>query len=96
MDLKEICHKVMTLNHIGVQCDNIIDCENMHQVIRILDKIDSHIAIRLLMHIIHVQELQLLNAKIEYDGENPFRDMVKFEFINEYVKSFSPEMETLL
>ena len=85
----------MVLDHMGVQCDNIHYCEEMHQTIRELDKMDKHEAIRLLMHVIHVQQLQLIGAKIDYDIENPFRDMVSFDYINDYVKNFSSNMETL-
>lgn len=95
MELKELCKKIMELNHMGVQSDHIHYCEEMHQTIRLLNKMDKHEAIRLLMHVIHVQQLQLVGAKIEFDNENPFRDMVNFDYINEYVRGFSSDTETL-
>jgi hypothetical protein len=95
MELKDLCKRIMALDHIGVQCDHIHKCEEMHQTIRELDKMDRHEAVRLLMHVIHVQQLQLVGAKIEYDNQNPFNDMVNFDYINDYVKNFSPDMETL-
>lgn len=92
---KELCKKILTINHIGVQCDNIHDCEEMHQTIKLLDNMDKHDAIRLLMHVIHVQELQLIGADVKYDEENPFKDMVEFECMETYIKSFSPNLDTL-
>lgn len=85
----------MRLDHMGVQCDDIHRCEEMHQTIRAIDKMDKHEAIRLLMHVIHVQQLQLVGAKIEYDAENPFKDMVDFKYITDNVKSFPHNLETL-
>lgn len=92
---QKIAKSVMAINHMGVQCDNIHDCENKHITILALDKLDKHEAIRLLIHVIHVQQLQLVGAKIEYDEENPFNDMDDFEHITSYVSSNSPDMETL-
>lgn len=95
-ELKEIVNKVMALNHVGIQCDNIHNCEEKHQVILSLDKLDKHEAIRLLMHVIHVQQLQLAGATVILDPENPFLDMSKFEYIAEYVqKSNSPNQTSL-
>lgn len=93
--LKDLCKQIMGLDHMGVECDNIHYCEEMHQTIRLLDKMDKHEAIRLLMHVIHVQQLQLVGAKIEYHNENPFTDMVNFDYMDNTVKCFSPNMETL-
>lgn len=94
-EFQKIAQMVMSIDHIGVQCDNIHKCEEKHHVILTLDKLEKHDAIRLLIHVIHVQQLQLAGAKIEYDIDNPFKDMVNFKFIDDYVKCNSPEMETL-
>lgn len=94
-ELKEIANMVMNIDHIGIQCDDIHMCEQKHQTILVLDKMDKHTAIRLLIHVIHVQQLQLANAKIEYDETNPFKDMINFNHISEYVKCNSPEQTTL-
>lgn len=95
MKLQDLCKRIMDLNHIGIQSDDVYYCEEMHQTIKELDRMDKHEAIRLLMHVIHVQQLQLTDAKIEYDINNPFRDMVNFDYINDYVKNYSSDMETL-
>jgi hypothetical protein len=95
MELQDLCKRIMGLDHMGVQCDNIHYCEEMHQTIRELDKMDKHEAIRLLMHVIHVQQLQLVGAEVKYDEQNPFLDMVKFDYIKVYINSFSANMETL-
>ncbi len=94
-DLKRVANMVMNIDHVGVQCDNLFKCEEKHQAILALDKLDKHEAVRLLVHVIHVQQLQLANAKIEYDPTNPFKDMVNFDCIDSYVKSNSPDMDTL-
>lgn len=94
-ELQKIAKMVMDINHMGVQCDNIFDCEQKHQTILELDKIDRFEAIRLLVHVIHVQQLQLIGAKIELDEQNPFKDMVNFDYIDTYVKNNSPDMNTL-
>jgi hypothetical protein len=93
--LQKIAQMIVTIDHAAVQCDHIHACEHKHQATLELDKLDRHEAIRLCMHVIHVQQLQLVGAKIEYDEQNPFRRMQDFEFIGEYVKNNSPDMETL-
>jgi hypothetical protein len=93
--LQRIAKSVMTINHVGVQCDDIHHCENKHQTILALDKLDKHEAIRLLVHVIHVQQLQLAGAKIEFDATNPFKDMVNFNHIDSYVSCNSPVQDTL-
>ena len=93
--LKKMANMVMDIDHMGVQCDNIHKCEEKHQAILQLDKLDRYDAVRLLMHIIEVQNLQLVGAKIDYDYLNPFQDMVYFEGVETYVNSNSPNMETL-
>jgi hypothetical protein len=93
--LKDLCKRIMGLNHMGVQSNHIHYCEQMHETILELDKLSKHEAVRLLMHVIHVQQLQLEGARLEYDPQNPFRDMVNFTHIDEYVKHFSPKMDTL-
>ena len=94
-EMQDLAKKVMSLNHIGIQSDNIHYCEEMHQTLRELDKMERHDAVRLLMQVIHVQQLQLAGAKLEYNEHNPFKDMVNFNNIDSYVKSYSHEMETL-
>lgn len=84
-ELQKIANEIMNLDHFGIQCDDIHRCEIKHQLILKLDKMSNHTAIRLLMHVIHVQQLQLLEADIEYDNNNPFKDMVNFEHIDVYV-----------
>ena len=93
--LQLIAKSVMSINHVGVQCDDIHHCENTHQTILALDKLDKHEAIRLLVHVIHVQQLQLANAKIEFDESNTFKDMVNFNNIDSYVRSYSPDLDTI-
>lgn len=95
MELQDLCKRIMGLNHMGVQADNIHNCEEMHQTIRLLDNMDRYEAIRLLMHVLHVQQLQLEGAEVKYDEQNPFLDMVKFDYIKDYINSFSANMETL-
>lgn len=95
LEFQKIANMVMNIDHIGVQCDDIHKCEDMHQTILTLDKLEKHDAIRLLVHVIHVQQLQLANAEIEYDIYNPFKEMVNFDCIDHYVKCNSPEAKTL-
>ena len=92
---QKIANMIIGIDHVGVQCDDIHKCEQKHQAILAIDKLDKHEAIRLLVHVIHVQQLQLVNAKIEFDVENPFKDMVDFNHIEEYVKCNSHNMDTL-
>ena len=94
-ELQRIANSVMSINHVGVQCDDIHHCENMHITILALDKLDKHEAIRLLIHVIHVQQLQLANAKIELDETNPFKDMSNFDYVDSFVRSYSPDKESL-
>jgi hypothetical protein len=94
-ELQHIANTIMSIDHVGVECDNIFKCEEKHQAILTLDKLDKHDAIRLLMHVIHVQQLQLAGAKIEYDVFNPFIGMEKFEYIEDVLKCNSPNQETL-
>jgi hypothetical protein len=94
-DYQKIANMIMDIDHVGVQCDDIHKCEQKHQAILAVDKLDKHEAIRLLVHVIHVQQLQLANAKIEFDETNPFKDMVDFDNIDSYVSCNSPDMETL-
>jgi hypothetical protein len=94
-ELQQIANMVMSIDHIGVQSDDIHKCEQKHQAILAIDKMDKHEAIRLLMHIIHVQQLQLAFSKIEFDESNPFKDMVNFKHIDSYIKCNSTDMETL-
>lgn len=85
----------MDINHVAVQCDDIHANEFLHQVILNLDKLDRYTSVRLLIHVIHVQQLQLANAEIRYDNDNPFKNMTDFEYIDSVVKNYSPIMETL-
>ncbi len=94
-NLKQIANMIMAIDHVGMQADDIYKCEHGHQAILALDKLDKHVAVRLLMHIIHVQQLQLCDANIEYSQTNPFKDMVNFDYIDSYIKGNSPEMNTL-
>lgn len=94
-DLKGLAGKVMQINDIGIQCDNIHDCEFRHQVIREIYKLDKYEAIRLLMHVMHVKQLTLAGAKIEYDHDNPFSGMADFEHIDCYVKGHNPDLDSL-
>jgi hypothetical protein len=94
-EYQKIAKQVIDIDHVGVQCDDIHKCEQKHQAILAVDKLDKHEAIRLLVHVIHVQQLQLANAKIEFDQQNPFKDMVNFDYIDSYVSDNSPDMETL-
>lgn len=92
---QRIAKSVMSINHIGVQCDDVHHCENKHQTILALDKLDKYEAIRLLVYVIHVQQLQLCDAEIVYNDNNPFRDMLNFEHIEEHVKCNSTDVDTL-
>jgi hypothetical protein len=94
-EFQKIAKLIMDIDHVGVQSDHIHKCEQKHQAILAVDKLDKYEAIRLLVHVIHVQQLQLANAKIEFDEENPFKDMVNFTYIDSYVSNNSPSMETL-
>jgi hypothetical protein len=93
--LQKVAKQVMNIDHIGVQCDDIHCCEFKHQTILELDKLDKYQAIRLLVHVIHVQQLQLVGATVEFDKHNPFKDMVELAHIDSYVSSNSPDAETL-
>ena len=94
-ELQKIANMVMSIDHVGVQCDDIHKCEEKHQAILALDKMDKYDAIRLLVHIIHVQQLQICDAKIELTQDNPFRDMVNFDFIDEQLRCNDPGSYTL-
>lgn len=94
-NLRKIANMVMNIDHVGAQCDDMHSCEHMHQTILALDKLDRHDAVRLLMHVIHVQQLQIADSTIKIDPTNPFGDMVHFNNIEFYVNSNSPDMETL-
>ena len=94
-EFQKIANMVMGINHVAVQCDDIHKCEEKHQAILALDKLDKHEAIRLLVHVIHVQQLKLAGAKIELDPENPFKDMDDFEHIDSYINCNSPNMDSL-
>jgi hypothetical protein len=94
-ELQRLARMVMDIDHVGVQCDDIHKNEQMHQTILAIDKLDKYQAIRLLVHVIHVQQLQLANAKIEFDKNNPFKDMVDFDHIECYVSCNSHDMATL-
>ena len=94
-EMQDLAKKIMSLNHVGIQCDDIHYCEEMHQTLRLIDRMERHDAVRLLMHVIQVQQLQLVGANIEYEENNPFKDMVNFDYIDSDVKCYSPEMETL-
>ena len=85
-ELRVIANSIMALNHVRIQCDDIHNCEEKHQAILSLDKLDKHEAIRLLVHVIHVQQLQLAGATVILDPENPFQNMTNFEHIAEYVQ----------
>jgi hypothetical protein len=95
-DLQKIAHSIMDIDHYGCQADNIHKCEQKHRAIISLDKLDKHEAVRLLMHVIEVQQLRLINVDITPDPKNPFVDMQEFRNIDIYVqKCNSPTMETL-
>jgi hypothetical protein len=93
--LQKIANAIMNIDHVGVQCDDIHKCEQKHQAILLVDKLDKHEAIRLLFHVIHVQQLQLANATIVLDETNPFKDMTNFDCIDHYISCNSPDMESL-
>jgi hypothetical protein len=93
--LIEIANMILSIDHVGVQVDDIHHCEHKHQTIMALDKLDKHEAIRLLMHVIHVQQLQLAGAAVKHDPLNPFKDMVDFKYIHRYLKENSPKMASL-
>lgn len=95
-NLQKLCKRIMHLDHIAVQCDHLLACEEMHQTIKEVDKLDKNEAVRLLMHVIHVQQLQLAGAEIKYSEDTPFKDMVEFTGIETSVRSYSPNKETLL
>lgn len=94
-NLKELAGKIMQINDMGIQCDNIHDCEFRHQIIREINKLDKYEAIRLLMHVLHVQNLSYAGANIEYDKDNPFMNMADFAHVDSYVKGHNPNRETL-
>jgi hypothetical protein len=94
-EYQRIANMIMDIDHVGVQCDDIHKNEHMHQTILATDKLDKHEAIRLLFHVIQVQQLQLANAKIEFDEENPFNHMVNFKYIEYSISANSPYMDTL-
>jgi hypothetical protein len=93
--LQKIANAIMNIDHVGVQCDDIHKCEEKHQAILLVDKLDKHEAIRLLFHIIHVQQLQLANATIVLDETNPFKDMINFDAVENYISCNSPNSESL-
>ena len=86
---------IMAIDHLGVQCDDPMYCEQKHQAILAVDQLDKYEAIRLLFHIIHVQQLQLVGSKIEFDETNPFKDMVNFDYMDSYVSSNSLDTTTI-
>jgi len=88
-ELKKIAKLIMSIDHVGVQTDSVISCNGMEEVISILDSMDKESAIRLLIHIIHVQQLQLLDAEIKYNNDNPFKDMVDFKHIGQYITNYT-------
>lgn len=94
-EYQKIANMVMNIDHVGVQCDDIHRCEEKHQAILALDKLDKHEAIRLLVHVIHVQQLKLSNSKIEYSQSSPFNDMDRFDHIENYVNSNDPSALSL-
>ena len=91
--LKDLCKDIYSLDHVAIQCDDVHECQRMHNVIMTLDNMDRHEAVRLLMHVIHVQQLQIANAEIVYDTTNPFVDMTQFNHIEQYVKSYTPGVD---
>jgi hypothetical protein len=93
--LRDIVFNILEIDHIACQCDDIHACNFKHQVILSLDKLNKHDVIRLLMHVIEVQQLSLANAEIKLDESNPFKDMDKFNYISSIIKTNSPDMETL-
>lgn len=92
---QKIANDIMNIDHVGVQLDDIHKCEQKHQAILLVDKLDKHESIRLLFHVIHVQQLQLANATIVLDEKNPFKDMTNFDHIDHYISCNSPDMESL-
>ena len=94
-NLQRIAKMVINIDHVGSQCDDIHHCEYKHQTILELDKLDRYVAVRLLISVIEAQQLSLCGAKIELDNENPFRDMIEFNFIDMHVECNSPDDKTL-
>lgn len=86
-ELQELANLVMSINHVQLQCDDIHAHEHKEMIIEKLFKLHKTEAVRLLMHVIHVQQLQLCGASIAYDVENPFKDMIDFAYIDSYVSS---------
>lgn len=94
-ELQVLAKRIMDIDHVGCQSDDVHENENKHQIILELDKMDKFDVVRFLMHIIEVQQLQICDAEIRYTENNPFRNMVNFEHISEYLKNNSPNQRTL-
>lgn len=88
-ELQKIAKLIMSIDHVAVQTDSLNSCNAMQEVINILDNMDKKDAIRLLIHVIHVQQLQICDAEIKYSNDNPFKDMVNFKYIEQYINHYT-------
>ena len=90
-DLRKLAVQILNISHVTIQCDDAHEVDQLCVLISEVEKLPKNYAIRFLIHIIHVQQLQLANAEIKYDETNPFKEMVKFQHIISYLKSFPTE-----
>lgn len=89
--LKEIAIRTLSIDHFAIQVDDQHECEAKERLLDDLDKLDRYDAVRLLMHVMHVQSLIAKGIEIGFTQNNPFANMADFNSIGRYVKNYPPK-----
>jgi hypothetical protein len=78
---QELAKELFNINWTAVQSDNMHNCENVKQLVHQIEEsnLTKEQIIRLFLNVLEAKELDLL---YNHDGESPFQDMNKFEYLN--------------
>jgi hypothetical protein len=82
--LKRLAQAINKIDHDKLQLDSESEHKKKERIFKELNELEKEKAIKLLFHVIHAQQLELLGAKVLYDVNNPCKTVIDFKFIDNY------------
>lgn len=86
---QELALEINSISWEAKQCDDMHENEKVRFLIACLEQLPNKHAIRLLMHVLEVQNL--ISDRGWTENENPFRDMDKFEYLETALKCYNTD-----